>query len=118
VAAGSWYGPDQEGGNLYGPGQPIVRPQTVAGDIAEQLEKLTGSDLARPPRIAASRHARDLSPGEQKSADFVVGMAHDENHRMLPPSQLEVVVFWIVGIVITILSGGVAIYASHHHLWG
>jgi hypothetical protein len=32
---------------------------------------------------------------------------------MPPPSQLEVVAFWIVGIVITILSGGVAIYASH-----
>jgi hypothetical protein len=36
---------------------------------------------------------------------------------MAPPSQFEVA-FWIVGIVITILSGGVAIYASHHHLWG
>jgi hypothetical protein len=34
-----------------------------------------------------------------------------------PPRQLEVVAFWVVGIVITILSGGVAIYASHHHLW-
>jgi hypothetical protein len=37
---------------------------------------------------------------------------------MRPPSQLEVVAFWITGIVIAILSGGVAIYASHHHLWG
>jgi hypothetical protein len=37
---------------------------------------------------------------------------------MPPPSQFEIVAFWIVGIVITILSGGVAIYASHHHLWG
>jgi hypothetical protein len=34
-----------------------------------------------------------------------------------PPSQLEVVVFWVAGIAITILSGGVAICASHHHLW-
>ena len=31
---------------------------------------------------------------------------------MPPPSQLEVVVFWVIGIVVTILSGGVAIYAS------
>jgi hypothetical protein len=36
---------------------------------------------------------------------------------MRPPSQLEVVVFWIVGIAITIVSGAIAIYASHHHLW-
>jgi hypothetical protein len=34
-----------------------------------------------------------------------------------PPSQLEVVLFWIVGMVTTIASGGVAIYASHFHLW-
>jgi hypothetical protein len=34
-----------------------------------------------------------------------------------PPSQLEVVLFWIVGLVTTILSGAVAIYASHYHLW-
>jgi hypothetical protein len=34
-----------------------------------------------------------------------------------PPSQLEVVLFWIVGMTTTILSGGVAIYASHFHLW-
>jgi hypothetical protein len=39
------------------------------------------------------------------------------NRRMPPPSQLEVFLFWVVGIVITILSGGVAIYASHLHLW-
>jgi hypothetical protein len=37
---------------------------------------------------------------------------------MPPPSQFEVVVFWIVGIMVTMLSGGVAIYASYHHLWG
>jgi hypothetical protein len=36
---------------------------------------------------------------------------------MPPPSQLEVVVFWVIRIVVTILSGGVAIYASHYHLW-
>ena len=42
----------------------------------------------------------------------------EANWRKLgPPSQLEVIVFWIVGIVTTIASGGVAIYASHHHLW-
>jgi hypothetical protein len=34
-----------------------------------------------------------------------------------PPSQLEVVLFWIVGTVVTIASGGVAIYADHYHLW-
>jgi hypothetical protein len=37
--------------------------------------------------------------------------------KLGPPSQLEVVLFWIVGMVTTILSGGVAIYASHYHLW-
>jgi hypothetical protein len=37
--------------------------------------------------------------------------------KLGPPSQLEVVLFWIVGLVTTILSGGVAIYASHYHLW-
>jgi hypothetical protein len=37
---------------------------------------------------------------------------------MSTPSQLEIVLFWIAGIVITILSGGVAIYASYHHRWG
>ena len=37
---------------------------------------------------------------------------------MPPPSQLEVFLFWVLGIVITILSGAVAIYASHLHLWG
>jgi hypothetical protein len=36
-----------------------------------------------------------------------------KNYRMPPPSQLEIVVIWITGIVVTILSGGVAIYASH-----
>jgi hypothetical protein len=40
-----------------------------------------------------------------------------ESRRAPPPSQLEVFLFWVVGIVITILSGGVAIYASHLHLW-
>jgi hypothetical protein len=37
---------------------------------------------------------------------------------MPPPSQFEVVVFWVIGIAVKILLGGVAIYASHHHLWG
>jgi hypothetical protein len=37
---------------------------------------------------------------------------------MPPPSQFEVVVFRIAGTVITVVSGGVAIYVSHHHLWG
>jgi hypothetical protein len=37
--------------------------------------------------------------------------------KLGPPSQLEIVLFWIVGMVMTIFSGGVAIYASHFHLW-
>jgi hypothetical protein len=37
--------------------------------------------------------------------------------RLGPPSQLEFVLFWIVGTVVTIASGGVAIYADHYHLW-
>ena len=40
-----------------------------------------------------------------------------KSRKLGPPSQLEVVLFWIVGMVTTILSGGVAIYASHYHLW-
>jgi hypothetical protein len=40
-----------------------------------------------------------------------------KSRKLGPPSQLEVVLFWIVGMVTTILSGGVAIYASHFHLW-
>jgi hypothetical protein len=36
---------------------------------------------------------------------------------MPPPSQFEVVAFWIVGIVIAIPSGGVAIYATRYRLW-
>jgi hypothetical protein len=31
---------------------------------------------------------------------------------MGPPSELEIFLFWTVGIVITILSGAVAIYAT------
>jgi hypothetical protein len=59
---------------------------------------------------AAQRAARHPGPAGGASNLWPVPMP--------PPSQLEVIVFWIVGIVITILSGGVAIYASHHHLWG
>jgi hypothetical protein len=36
---------------------------------------------------------------------------------MPPPSRLEIVLFWSVGIAITIASGAVAIYATHFHLW-
>jgi hypothetical protein len=36
---------------------------------------------------------------------------------MPPPSRLEVILFWIGGIVITMLSGAVVIYATHRHLW-
>jgi hypothetical protein len=36
---------------------------------------------------------------------------------MLPPGKLEVSLFWLLGIVITVLSGAVAIYATHLHLW-
>jgi hypothetical protein len=48
---------------------------------------------------------------------FSLNRMFSANRRMPPPSQLEVFLFWVVGIVITILSGGVAIYASHLHLW-
>jgi hypothetical protein len=37
---------------------------------------------------------------------------------MPPPGKLEVFPFWTVGIVVAVLSGAVAIYASHLHLWG
>ena len=37
--------------------------------------------------------------------------------KMPPPGKLEVFLFWAVGIVVMILSGAVAIYASHLHLW-
>jgi hypothetical protein len=40
-----------------------------------------------------------------------------KSRKLGPPSQLEIVLFWIVGLVTTVISGGVAIYASHYHLW-
>ena len=36
---------------------------------------------------------------------------------MPPPSKIEVFAFWIAGVAIMILSGAVAIYSSHMHLW-
>jgi hypothetical protein len=36
---------------------------------------------------------------------------------MPPPGKVEVLLFWASGIVVMILSGAVAIYASHFHLW-
>jgi hypothetical protein len=36
---------------------------------------------------------------------------------MPPPGKVEVLLFWALGIVVMILSGAVAIYASHLHLW-
>jgi hypothetical protein len=39
----SWHGPDQEGGNFSGPGQPILRPKMAAECSEQQLEKLTGA---------------------------------------------------------------------------
>jgi hypothetical protein len=36
---------------------------------------------------------------------------------MPPPGKLEIFIFWALGIVVMILSGAVAIYASHLHLW-
>jgi hypothetical protein len=36
---------------------------------------------------------------------------------MPPPSELEVVLFWTVGIVVTIFAGGVMVYAINFHLW-
>jgi hypothetical protein len=35
---------------------------------------------------------------------------------MPPPSRLEVFLFWITGLVITIVSGAVAVYVIHFHL--
>jgi hypothetical protein len=40
-----------------------------------------------------------------------------KSSKLAPPSQVEIVLFWIVGMVTTIASGAVAIYASHYHLW-
>jgi hypothetical protein len=34
---------------------------------------------------------------------------------MPPSNQFEVVLFWIVGIVITIFGGGIMIYANYFH---
>jgi hypothetical protein len=36
---------------------------------------------------------------------------------MSPPGKLEVFLFWALGIVVMVLSGAVAIYATHFHLW-
>jgi hypothetical protein len=64
-----------------------------------------------------SRHARDGGLANRRLS-FSLNRMFRENRRMPPPSPLEVFLFWVVGIVITILSGGVVIYASHLHLWG
>jgi hypothetical protein len=81
----------------------VLRRSSVPGaDV--RLVRLWGS--ARP-------HNEPLAIPAWAASRVTVGRS-----QMPPPSQLEVVVFWITGIVVTILSGGVAIYASHHHLWG
>jgi hypothetical protein len=36
---------------------------------------------------------------------------------MRPPDKFEIFLFGTAGIAITILSGGVAVYASYFHLW-
>jgi hypothetical protein len=36
---------------------------------------------------------------------------------MPPPDKLEVFLFWALGTVVMVLSGAVANYASHFHLW-
>jgi hypothetical protein len=64
-----------------------------------------------------SRHARDGGLANRRLS-FLLNRMFGENRPMSPPSQLEVFLFWVVGVVITVLSGGVAIYASHLHLWG
>jgi hypothetical protein len=66
--------------------------------------------------VRESRHARDGGLAHRRLS-FSLNRMFSANRRMPPPSQLEVFLFWVVGIVITILSGGVAIYASHLHLW-
>jgi hypothetical protein len=61
--------------------------------------------------IKEARSGASRSPG-------VGGVA--SNGWLIPDAAAQPIrsgVFWIVGIVITILSGGVAIYARHHHLW-
>jgi hypothetical protein len=63
-----------------------------------------------------SRHARDSGLANRRPS-FSLNRMFSDKGPAPPPSQLEVFLFWVVGIVITILSGGVAIYASHLHLW-
>ena len=53
----------------------------------------------------------------QRRNQDVHSFSATNSRKLGPPSQLEVVLFWIVGMVTTIVSGGVAIYASHYHLW-
>jgi hypothetical protein len=84
----------------------------IAERNERQLEKLTVLDAPCPGRRPTHRDRR-LAVGLS-----LLESRLSENRRMPPPSQLEIVVFWIVGIVVTILSGGVATYASHHHFWG
>jgi hypothetical protein len=87
-----------------------VKRVTLPASAQRHLVAITHSSLRLSHR-AGDRHLVD------KGLSLPSGIVQREP-SMPPPSQLEVVAFWITGIVITILSGGVAIYASHHHLWG
>jgi hypothetical protein len=59
----------------------------------------------------------DRSSRPKRSAGGPAAMRFSESQSRARPSQLEIFIFWISGVVIMIVSGGVAIYASHFHLW-
>jgi hypothetical protein len=72
----------------------------------------------RGPTCTFQRCVAGAGEGEMPLRDQGVHPYSVARTRKLgPPSQLEVVLFWIVGMVTTIASGAVAIYASHYHLW-
>jgi hypothetical protein len=35
----------------------------------------------------------------------------------MPPSRLEIFMFWTIGLIVAVASGAVAIYATAYHLW-
>jgi hypothetical protein len=64
-----------------------------------------------------SSHAGDEGVANRRLS-YSLNKLFSLNGPVPPPSKLEVFLFWAVGLVITILSGGVVIYASHLHIWG
>jgi hypothetical protein len=75
---------------------------------SRRAHKLGSSDRAAPWYIGALANREALRMPRRSPAN---------SKRLGPPSQLEFVLFWIVGTVVAIASGGVAIYADHYHLW-